>query len=112
MTVFELMERLTGIGANVSAEEDQVAVCFPEERRGEVEALGGEIRRLKPELLRALNHSEGRRLFDGFESHLNGERDEVRGVRAPAKCPPLPSGSSWYVISQKTRPSRSRLSAS
>lgn len=54
MSVLELMERLTGIGASVSADGDQVAVRFPKQRRVDVEALGPEIRRLKPELLRAI----------------------------------------------------------
>jgi hypothetical protein len=54
MTVFELMERLTGIGASLSADGGQVAVRFPEEHRRDVERLGLEIQRLKPELLREL----------------------------------------------------------
>lgn len=54
MTVLELMERLTGIGATVSAEGDHVAVRFSGEHRREVEGLGPEIQRLKPELLHEL----------------------------------------------------------
>ncbi|HEV2491482.1 MAG TPA: hypothetical protein VG204_00255 [Terriglobia bacterium] len=92
MTVFELVKQLAGIGARVSAEGDQVAVRFPEEHRREVEGLGPEIRRLKPELLRVLHDAGGRGSFDGFESRLDGDRDEVRGVRSSAECPPLPAG--------------------
>jgi len=92
MTVFELMERLTRIGASVSAEGDQVAVRFSEEHRRQVEGLGPEIRRLKPELLKKLNDASSDTLFDGLETRLDGERDDVRRVRAPAECPPLPAG--------------------
>jgi len=82
MTVFELMERLTGIGASVSAEGDQVAVRFSEEHRRQVEGLGPEIRRLKPELLKKLNDASSDTLFDGLESRLDGERD--RESKPPA----------------------------
>jgi hypothetical protein len=57
MTVLELMERLTAIGASVRAEGHEVAVRFPEGHRQEVEELGPEIRRLKPDLMRALGGS-------------------------------------------------------
>lgn len=54
MTVIELMGRLAGLGATVRADGDQVAVCFPEEHRRDVEGLGPEIQRLKPQLMREL----------------------------------------------------------
>ncbi len=92
MTVLELMDRLAGIGARVTAEGNDVAICFPEEHRRAVEGLGPEIRRLKPELLKELSDADSDTLFDGLESRLDGERDQVRGVRAPAECPPLPAG--------------------
>lgn len=59
MSVVELMKRLTGIGARVSADGDQVAVRFPEEHRQDVERLRLEIQRLKPELLRELAKQDG-----------------------------------------------------
>jgi len=54
MTVTELIGRLADIGATVKAEGDRVAVRFPEERRRDVEELGPDIQRLKPQLMREL----------------------------------------------------------
>jgi len=64
MTVTELMERLTGIGATVRADGDQVAVCFPEKQRRHVEELAPEIQRLKPQLMRVLVAVPGESLDD------------------------------------------------
>jgi hypothetical protein len=59
MDVSELIDRLTWMGARISAEGDEVAVRFPEELRREVEELAPTIRELKPRLLRALRDQTG-----------------------------------------------------
>jgi|GEM_PF-1904131 len=94
MTLLELMERLTGIGASMSADGDQVAVYFPEERRVDVEALGLEIRRLKPELLRVIAEPSMKPVTAGPESPLHGliGGQLVTMTPAPAECPALPQG--------------------
>jgi hypothetical protein len=92
ITAVELIERLAEIGASVSVDGEQVTIRFPEEQRGQVEGLGPEIRRLKPELLKELNDAGSDTLFDGFESRLDGEQEGFRGVQPPAECPVLPTG--------------------
>lgn len=71
MTVFELIERLTGIGASLSAEGNEVAVRFPEEHRRDVERLGLEIKALKPELLRELVRQ------DDQQHRVNGSPEDI-----------------------------------
>jgi hypothetical protein len=106
MTVLELLEELTEIGATVTSDGDQVAVCFPEERRFEVQALGPEIRRLKPELLRTVAERNVRPSTAAPESPLQGfvHGRLVTMTPAPAECPPLPPGVRLVKYSPKCPP--------
>jgi hypothetical protein len=92
MTAVELIERLSKIGASVTIDGEQVTVRFPEGYRQQVEGLGPEIRRLKGELLRALNDANRQTPLDGNERRLDGEQTGFLGVRAPVECPALPIG--------------------
>jgi hypothetical protein len=59
MNVSELIDRMTGIGASISAEGDELAVRFPEQCTRDVEELAPAIRELKPKLLRVLGGKIG-----------------------------------------------------
>jgi hypothetical protein len=97
MTVVDLLERLTRIGATVTVDGDQVAVCFPEEHRRDVEELGSEIRCLKPELLRTLREQNADHMVAASKEALHDDHfarppEKGRLIPASAQCPPLPLG--------------------